>query len=135
MVTASIGVIESCAVSTNHVDDAAMVTTLLDKIEAKGSKVAAGCAYHKNKVYWEVAKTKIQPVLPAVQGARISWQGNCSGRQLPRDKTIRQIKKPGKKQWKIKQAITGEALQDLLSFGSRPSLESDLPPEVWYRRK
>lgn len=98
----STGVIESCAMTTNSVDDAAMVGTLLDKVEGRINKVAADGAYDKRKVYRELEKRKIKPVIPPRKGARITKHGNCTGKQLPRDKAIRQISKWGRKQWKKK---------------------------------
>ena len=98
----STGVIQSCVMTTNSVDDAAMVGTLLDEVQGKVSKVAADGAYDKRKVYEELDKRKIKPVIPPRKGARITQHANRAGRQLPRDKAIRQIRKMGKKQWKKK---------------------------------
>jgi IS5 family transposase len=98
----STGMIECCAMTTNSVDDAAMVATLLEKATGKINKVAADGAYDKKKVYRELEKRKIKPIIPPRKGARITKHGNCRGSQLPRDKAIRQIRKWGRKQWKKK---------------------------------
>ncbi len=98
----STGAIESCALTTNSVDDAAMVGSLLDEVAGEVKKIAADGAYDKKKVYAELQKRKIQPVIPPRKGARISRHGNTAGRQLERDKAIRQIRKMGKKHWKKK---------------------------------
>lgn len=98
----STGIIESCAMTTNSVDDAAVVGTLLDGVEGKVNKVAADGAYDKKKVYQQLEKRKIKPIIPPRRGARIAKHGNCRGKQLPRDKAIRQIRKWGRKQWKNK---------------------------------
>jgi IS5 family transposase len=96
----STGTIESCAMTTNSVDDAAMVGTLLDSVEGKVKKVAADGAYDKKKVYEELEKRKIKPVIPPRKGARITRHGNTRGKELPRDKAIRCIRKQGRKKWK-----------------------------------
>jgi len=88
--------------TTNSVDDAAMVSTLLDQTAGTIKKVAADGAYDKKKVYAALEKRKIKPVIPPRKGARITKHGNCRGKQLPRDKAIRQIRKWGRKQWKNK---------------------------------
>jgi len=98
----STGVIESCALTTNSVDDAAMVGTLLDGATGSIKKVAADGAYDKKKVYQQLDKRKIKPIIPPRRGAKITKHGKCKGRQLPRDKAIRQIRKWGRKQWKKK---------------------------------
>jgi len=58
-VNESSGVIESCLLTTNSVDDAAMVGQLLSKVEGKVDKVAADGAYDKNKVYEELHKSPL----------------------------------------------------------------------------
>jgi hypothetical protein len=98
----STGMIECCAMTANSVDDAAMVGTLLDQVAGRIKKVAADGAYDKKKVYQQLEKRKIQPVIPPRKGARITKHGNCAGKQLPRDKAIRQIRKWGRKHWKNK---------------------------------
>jgi len=98
----SSGAIESCVVTTNSVADAAMVGGLLSEVKGKVVKVAADGAYDNKKVYEELHKRKIQPVIPPRKGARITKHGNGKGRQLPRDKAIRPITKIGRKQWKQK---------------------------------
>lgn len=84
----STGVIESCAMTTNSVDDAAMVGTLLDQVEGQVKKVAADGAYDKKKVYKQLEKRKIKGVIPPRRNARITKHGNSRGRQLERDKAI-----------------------------------------------
>jgi hypothetical protein len=97
----STGEIESCAMTTNSVDDAAMVATLLDGATGKIKKVAADGAYDKKKVYTALEKRKIKPIIPPRRGARITKHGNCAGKPLPH-KAIRQIRKWGRRQWKNK---------------------------------
>jgi hypothetical protein len=43
--------IESCIMTTNRIDDAAMVELLLNNIKAKIDKMAGDGAYDKTKVY------------------------------------------------------------------------------------
>ncbi|MBD0331824.1 MAG: hypothetical protein ICV66_04155 [Chitinophagaceae bacterium] len=64
---------------TNSVDNAAMVVPLLSKVEGKIKKVAANGAYDKKKVYQELDKRKIQPIIPPRKGARIIRHGNTEG--------------------------------------------------------
>ena len=94
------GVIESCAMSTNSVDDAAMVGPLLDGVQGQIKKLAADGAYDRKKVYEQLKKRKIKGVIPPRKNARIKKHGNSRGRQLERDKAIRQIRKMGRKKWK-----------------------------------
>lgn len=94
--------IESCVTTTNKIDDAAMVKPLLEQIKATVDKIGADGAYDKRKVYKELAKRKIKPIIPPRKGARIEKHGNQQGQPLARDKNIRAIRKFGRKQWKQK---------------------------------
>jgi len=94
--------IESCATTTNGIDDAAMVAPLLDEVQGQVDKIAADGAYDKRKVYEELERRKIIPVIPPRKGARIGKHGNCRGKPKARDKNIRAIRKLGRKKWKKK---------------------------------
>jgi hypothetical protein len=94
--------IESCATTTNSIDDAAVVAPLLDEVQGQVNKLAADGAYDKRKVYRELEKRKIIPVIPPRKGARIEKHGNAKGKPSQRDKNIRAIRKLGRSQWKKK---------------------------------
>lgn len=94
------GIIESCAMTTNSVDDGAMVDVLLDDVEGEIKKMAGDGGYDHKKVYEQLSKRKIKPVIPPRKNARITKHGNSGGRQLERDKAIRRIRKVGRKRWK-----------------------------------
>jgi hypothetical protein len=94
------GMIESCAMTTNSVDDAAMVEPLLDEVNGEVVKMAGDGAYDKSKVYEALKKRKIKPIIPPRKGARIKRHGNARGKPLARDKNIRDIRKAGRKRWK-----------------------------------
>lgn len=96
----STGEIESCAMTTNSIDDAAMVGTLLDAVKGKVKKLAADGAYDRKKVYDQLKKRKIKGVIPPRKNARIKKHGNSGGRELARDRAIRAIRKLGRKRWK-----------------------------------
>ena len=96
----STGEIESCAMTTNSVDDAAMLGPLLDGVQGSVKKLAADGAYDRKKVYEQLKKRKIKPVIPPRKNARITKHGNSGGKELARDKAIRAIRKLGRKRWK-----------------------------------
>jgi hypothetical protein len=95
-------IIESCAITTNSITDAAMVESLLDEVTGEVNKVAADGAYDQTKVYALLKKRRINPIIPPRKGARIKKHGNRPGQPLARDKNIRDIRKMGRKQWKKK---------------------------------
>jgi len=95
-------IIESCAITSNSVDDAAMVKPLLDEVKAEVKKMAGDGAYDKTKVYEYLEEGKIKPIIPPRKGARIKKHGNGKGKPWPRDKNIRDIRRMGRRRWKEK---------------------------------
>ncbi len=110
------GRIESCATTTNSIDDAAMVSTLLGAIKGKVKKLGADGAYDKKKVYKELEKRRIKPIIPPRKGARIQKHGNSIGKENPRDKNIREIRKYGRKKWKKKVGYHRRSIAETTMF-------------------
>ena len=94
------GMIHAAEMTTNGVDDAAMVKPVLEKIKSKVQKFGGDGAYDKTKVHAILEKEKIKPIIPPRKNARISKQGNSKGRAKPRDSAIRYIRQHGRKKWK-----------------------------------
>ena len=112
----STGVIESCVMTTNSVDDAAMVSTLLDGVQGKIKKLAADGAYDRKKVYEQLKKRKIKGVIPPRKNARITKHGNSRGSALARDKAIRGIRKLGRKRWKMQVGYHRRSIAECTMF-------------------
>jgi Transposase DDE domain len=109
-------IIESCQLTTNAVDDAAMVAPLLNEVKAGVKKMAGDGAYDKTKVYEVLKEKKIRPVIPPRRGARIKKHGNKRGKPLARDKNIRAIRKLGRKRWKEKNNYHRRSLAETSMF-------------------
>jgi hypothetical protein len=109
-------IIENCALTSNSVDDAAMVEPLLNGIKGKVNKLAGDGAYDKAKVYSVLKRKGIKPIIPPRKGARIKKHGNKRGKPLARDKNIRDIRKLGRKQWKKKVNYHRRSLAETAMF-------------------
>ena len=88
--------------TTNRVDDAAMVEPLLEQAPKNVSSFIGDGAYDKMKVYETLTNKKIKTIIPPRKGARIRKHGNSKGKVNQRDRNIRQIRKYGRKKWKKK---------------------------------
>ena len=108
--------IESCSLTPNNIDDAAMVEPLLREVQGKVNKMAGDGAYDKNKVYEVLKKRKIKAIIPPRKGARIKKHGNRRGVPLVRDKIIRDIRKLGRKRWKEKTNYHRRSLVETAMF-------------------
>jgi hypothetical protein len=81
--------------TTNRVDDAAMVEPLLNDIKAKIDKMAGDGVYDKAKVYEILDKKKVKAIIPPRKNARIKRHGNKKGQPF----NERQKYQRGEKIW------------------------------------
>ena len=102
VVDESTAIIENCCLTGNNTDDAAVVEPLLDEVKGTIKKIAGDGAYDQLKVYKALKKRKIKAIIPPRKVARIKKHGNKRGKPLARDKNIRDVRKWGRKLWKIK---------------------------------
>ena len=131
----STGHIESCATTTNSVDDAAMVGSLLNEINGKVQKFGADGAYDKKKVYKELDRRKIKPIIPPRKGARIETHGNCFGKEKSRDKNIRAIRKWGRKNWKKKVGYHRRSIAETTMFRFKNTFGDKLTSRVMIQQE
>jgi hypothetical protein len=110
------GIILASELTTNSVDDASIVKPLLNDIQATIKKFGGDGAYDKTKVYDVLEKEKIKPIIPPRKNARIKKHGNSKGRENPRDKTIRYIRKYGRKKWKKKSHYHKRSIAETTMF-------------------
>lgn len=94
------GEIHACVLTTNSIDDAEMVGSLLDEVEEEVDRFGADGAYDKRKAYEELIDREIDPVIPPRRDAVIWQHGNCKGPRHPRDEALRYIRRHGRKKWK-----------------------------------
>jgi hypothetical protein len=92
--------IQAVAVTEAKVDDAEEVDHLVTPIDREVASAAADGAYDKRKVYRVLEPRTSTILIPPRKNARIRKHGNASGRPLPRDENLRQIRRSGRKAWK-----------------------------------
>ena len=98
------GEIVAQTLTTNSQDDAGQVEPLLDQIEAPIAAVGGDGAYDRRKVFEALAASDrgppMRPIIPPRKDAKIEQHGNRKAEPLPRDETIRTIRKRGRRTWK-----------------------------------
>lgn len=94
------GLIQAGQMTTNSISDGEMVRPLLEQLRTKVKKLAADGAYDQHKVYNELKRRKIYPLIPPKKNARILKHKNARGRTVPRDRNLRLIRSLGRKEWK-----------------------------------
>ena len=128
------GIIHAAEMTTNGIDDAAMVTPALAKITGKVKKFGGDGAYDKIKVYDVLARQKITPIIPPMKNARIKRHGNCLGRARPRDKAIRYIRRHGRKKWKKEHQYHKRSLAETTMFRYKTILGDKLQSRTYERQ-
>lgn len=86
--------------TSNAVHDSEVAEPLLNQIPDKIKTARGDGAYDKWKVYEPLAKRKIRPIIPPQKNAKIKQHGNSNAPPLPRDETIRAIRKTSRQKWK-----------------------------------
>ena len=120
--------------TTNGIDDAAMVKPVLEKITGKVKKFGGDGAYDKTKVYDTLEKKNIKPIIPPRKNARIKRHGNCSDRAKPRDKAIRYIRRHGRKKWKKTSGYHKRSLAETTMFRYKTILGDKLQSRTFDRQ-
>ena len=99
------GEILSAKVTKNSKSDAQQIKPLLEEIPQKITALAADAAYDTWGVYDTLQdppnqEEAIDPIIPPQHNAQIKEEKNQDKTPLPRDETIRAIKRIGRKAWK-----------------------------------
>ena len=131
---AQTGLIQAAQMSTNSVDDATMVAPILKEINGKMKKFTGDGGYDKMKVYDELERLKIRPVIPPQKNARIKKHGNCRGRTKPRDRAIRFIRVHGKRKWKAKSNYHTRSLAENIMYRYKTILGDNLQSRTFNRQ-
>lgn len=96
------GEIVAQTLTTAHADDASQVEPLLEQVQVPIEALGGDGAYDTGKVFdvLAAAEPPIQPIIPPRRNAKIQQHGNAKAEPLPRDETIRVIRKQGRPAWK-----------------------------------
>ncbi|MBX3431959.1 MAG: IS5 family transposase [Pirellulales bacterium] len=91
-------VAETLTENSGH--DADQAQPLLAQIQRPIMTFTGDGAYDKWKVYDELARRGVQPLIPPQRNAKIKRHGNSADEPLPRDEAIRGIRAQGRSGWK-----------------------------------
>ena len=134
------GDILATTLTTNDVDDASQVAPLLEQIDRPVEKLAADGAYDKKKVYQTASdppgqSTPIEVTVPPRRDAKIEQHGNSSNPPLPRDETIRAIRRQGRKKWKEGSHYHRRSLDETAMFRYKQIIGPTLKARTFERQQ
>ena len=121
--------------TTNNIDDAAMVKPLFNQIKDKIKNFSADGAYDKIKVYETLSQRNIYPLIPPRKGARIKKHRNKKGKINSRDRNIRMIRKYGRAGWKRKIKYHQRSLAETTMFRYKTIIGNKLTTRTFDRQK
>lgn len=108
--------IEAAAVSTNDFKDSEILPELLEQIDTPFERLCADGAYDSHETYETIESHGAKLVIPPRRGAVIAQHGNCSAPEKARDKVVREIKKMGRKNWKVKTGYHKRSLAETAMY-------------------
>ena len=91
------GVIVAHALTGGHVDDATTALDLIAEVDGEVSRLTADAAYDTVGIYEAAAARGAHVVVPPSRAATVSGR---RPRSVARDRTVRQVKEVGRRQWK-----------------------------------
>ena len=96
------GQIVAQTLTTAGADDGSQIEPLLSQVQVPMQAVGGDGAYDQRKVFDALAASEppIQPIIPPRTNAKIEQHGNMQAEPLPRDETIRAIRRQGRPAWK-----------------------------------
>lgn len=116
--------IEAVSLTTNAVDDATEVGTLLAQISKTVKSLSGDGAYDKDKVRELLHDKNIRQVIPPQHNAVIDKKKRAHMSQ--RDEAIKTIKEMGRKEWKIKVGYHQRSKAETVMFRYKTSIGPDL---------
>lgn len=125
------GLIHAAELTTNGVDDAAMVKPVLEKIQGEVTLLGGDGAYDKTKVYDLLEKRGIKPIIPPRKNARITKHGNSRGKTKPRDRAIRYIRTHGRRKWKETHRYHKRSLAETTMFRYKTIIGDKLQSRIF----
>jgi hypothetical protein len=103
--------------STNDVSDGEMLPRLLDCLPSEEiGQVSADGAYDQRGCYTAIQQVKAQATIPPRHGAKIWQHGNCHAERQLRDENLRQIRRVGRKKWKVESGYHQRSLVETSVF-------------------
>jgi hypothetical protein len=114
------------ALTDNSVDDAAAVEPMLEQITRPIGIFFGDGGYDKWKVYDLLQAKNIQSVIPPQKNAKIKQHGNETAKPLARDEAIRDIRRLGRKGWKVEVGYHRRSLAETAMYRMKQSFGNNL---------
>jgi hypothetical protein len=117
------GAIVTHALTDAHADDAATAITLIDAVDGDLASVTGDAAYDTVAFYAAAGARGANVVVPPIKTSRVSRRG---GRSDARDRTIKKVKKLGRRRWKKESGCHRQARVENTFFRYKSIIGDDL---------
>lgn len=110
------GEILSMCLSENSFKDNQVFDDLIDGLENEVSDMSADGAYDDSKIYDKCEELGINPLIPPKKNAKYKQHGNSKAKPVMRDEVLRDIKKIGRKRWKLESGYSRRSISETAMF-------------------
>ena len=128
------GDILSMSLTENSFKDNELFMDLVDGLEKEISKVSADGAYDDIKIWNYCDKNNIIPLIPPKKGAILKQHGNCNKPRLVRDQVVREIKKNGKKSWRLSSGYSRRSISETAMFRFKTLFGQALSSQIFEKQ-
>jgi len=125
------GEIVAGAMTTADVHDSQVLANLLEGAEGPIEAVAGDGAYDTRDNYEAISNRGARAVIPPRRGSRVWRHGNRWGSPLPRDETLRYIRRHGRKKWKQESGYHRRSLAETTFFRLKTIFDEKLSARLF----
>ena len=108
--------IVAAVVTTNDFKDSEVMDDLLEQMPENITEISADGAYDTHDIHQAIADKGATALIPPRKDAVLRQHGNCKAPAKPRDEILREIKRQGRKKWKLESGYHQRNLAETAMF-------------------
>ncbi len=106
----------SMCLSENSFKDNQVFNDLVKGLKGEVSHVSAHETYDDSKIYDKCEKLGINPLIPPKKNSKLKHHDNSKAKPIKRDEVLRNIKKLGRKRWKLKSSYSKKSISQTAMY-------------------
>lgn len=123
--------IVAAVVTTNDFKDSEVMDDILEQMPNNSRTVSADGAYDTHDIHQAIADKGAVGLIPPRKDAVLRQHGNCKAPAKPRDEVLRQVKKKGRKNWKLESGYHQRSLAETAMFRFKQLLGGKLCARIF----
>lgn len=119
----------------NDVHDAEPVAEMMEQVLEPVERFYGDGAYDQRKVYDVLEREATEPVIPPRKNAVLWQHGNSNDPKLPRDEALREMRRIGRRQWKIEMNYHTRSLVETVMYRLKAIFGGELKNRKLHNQK